>query len=329
MPKLLLHIGPHKTGSTYIQKFFFENNDELRGLGVNYPMQGLGGQFGQHELVEKVKTLDSEALPLYLREFIAPDANFVSSENFDRLHAGDIEKLGKALSALLTEPGDLRILFYQRNYADLLPSWWQEEVKHGAVISFYEFVLPHILRPFASNLVNPSLILDLYAAVFGKDNITIVDYDRAKDNLLLPIFGLLGLELHVAGNEIVNSSMQVELVEVLRALNAIAKARDEWHFHKTRTLFLRKLRDAQIADDLGELTSLIREQMKPLRIAGGFFEKSVSAAFKTKYESRYFNTPSEVSADRELMIPSDSWMLRGAAHCERIYEHLVTGDSSY
>ena len=142
MPKLLLHIGPHKTGSTYIQKFFFENNDELRGLGVNYPMQGLGGQFGQHELVEKVKTLDSEALPLYLREFIAPDANFVSSENFDRLHAGDIEKLGKALSALLTEPGDLRILFYQRNYADLLPSWWQEEVKHGAVISFYEFSCP-------------------------------------------------------------------------------------------------------------------------------------------------------------------------------------------
>jgi hypothetical protein len=55
----------------------------------------------------------------------------------------------------------------------------------------------------------------------------------------------------------------------------------------------------------------------------------VSAAFKSKYESRYFNTPSEVSADRELMIASDSWMVRGAAHCERIYEHPMTGDMSY
>jgi len=329
MSKLLLHIGPHKTGSTYIQKFFFENSDELRRLGVNYPMLGLAGQFGQHELVEKVKTLDAEALQLYLAEFIGPDSNFVSSENFDRLHAADIEKLGKVLAGMLTEAGDLRILFYQRNYADLLPSWWQEEVKHGAVSSFYEFVLPHLLRPFASNLVNPSLVLDLYAAVFGKDNITIVDYDRAKDDLLLPIFGLLGLGLQVAGNEIVNSSLKVELVEVLRALNAIAKARNEWHFHKTRTLFLRKMRDAEIADDLGELTALIREHMKPLRIAGGFFEKSVSAAFKAKYESRYFNSPSDASADRELMIASDSWMLRGAALCERIYGHLMTGDLRY
>jgi hypothetical protein len=329
MSKLLLHIGPHKTGSTYIQKFFFENTERLQALGVHYPHTGLTGQFGQHELVEKIKALEAEPLAHYLADFIGPDTTFISSENFDRLKAADVARLAQALAEVLGAPTDVRILFYHRNYADLLPSWWQEEVKHGAVLSFYEFVLPHVLRPFASHLVNPALVLDLYAQVFGKESLNVVDYDRARDELLLPIFSLLGIDPGPAQNEIINSSLQVELVEVLRALNSIARARDEWHFHKTRALFLRKMRDPEIGGELQELVALIRKHMKPLRIGGGFFEKSVSAAFRAKYEGRYFNRPSDSSAERELSVAGDGWLLTGAPLCERIYEHVMSGDVSY
>jgi len=322
MSRLVLHIGPHKTGSTYIQKSLCENRERLEDLGVHYPNLGLGGQYGQHELVEKIRALDEPELGQYLSEFIGAGTNLISSENFDRLKADDLAKLRAALVPLLTDPPEIHIVFYHRNYADLLPSWWQEEIKHGGVFSFYEFLLPHLLRPFASNLVNPALVLDLYAQVFGRDSISIVDYDSARDELLLPLFGLLGVAVPPGINEVVNSSMKVELVEVLRVLNGLAKARNEWHFHKTRTLFLQKLRDAPVADELAGLVTLIREHMRPLKIAGGFFEKAVSTAFRAKYEGRFVNQPSAAPPERDLLIASDSWLLQGLPACERIYQHL-------
>jgi hypothetical protein len=327
--KLILHIGPHKTGSTYIQKVFFENREKLLSVGVRYPNIGLNGQYGQHELVEKIKQLDAAPLMRHMADFIGPETNFISSENFDRLNAGEVKKFGQALAGLLADPAGLGIIYYHRNYGDLLPSWWQEEVKHGSIASFYEFILPHVLRPFASNLINPAVVLDLYAHVFGKDKITVVDYDRAKSDLLKPILELLGIDLGAVANETVNSSLKVELIEILRALNAIAKRRGEWHFHKTRTLFLRKLNDGEIVADVEALTTLIRSYMKPIRIGGGFFEKTVNARFRAKYGSRYINKPSEEAAVRELMIPGDFWMVEGLTPCIRIYEHIMTGDVRY
>ena len=330
MPKLLLHIGPHKTGSTYIQKYFFEGRSKLLDLGVNYPNIGFAGQYGQHEIVEQIKTLQPEQLRAYFAGLLAFESNFISSENFDRLNAAEIEKLRGALYSD-KEQIDVRIVYYHRNYSDLLPSWWQEEVKHGSMVSFYEFILPHVLRPFASNIVNPAIVLDLYSNVFGRDHISIVDYDRAKGNILRPIFELLGIEVGTVKNEIINSSLKIELVEIIRALNTIAKARNQWNFHKTRALFLRKRRESAIAGDVEKLAAMIRDQMKPLRVTGGFFEKTVSASFKASYESCFFNKVSDESPDRKVMIPSDSWMLNENAvkTCEHIYEHIMTGDVSY
>jgi hypothetical protein len=54
MAKLLLHIGPQKTGSTYIQKYCFENRHHLLSLGVNYPTAGRlehVSPYGHHEAV--------------------------------------------------------------------------------------------------------------------------------------------------------------------------------------------------------------------------------------------------------------------------------------
>jgi hypothetical protein len=325
MSRLVLHIGPHKTGSTYIQKFLSENSEQLEELGVHYPKLGLGGQYGHHELVEKIRSLDESALAQYLGGYLGAGTNLLSSENFDRLKADDLARFRAALLPQLTEPAQIQILFYHRNYADLLPSWWQEEIKHGGVFSFYEFMLPHLLRPFASNLVNPALVLDLYAQAFGKDSISVIDYDSARDELLVPLFSLAGIEMDPGANEVVNSSMKVELVEVLRVLNSIAKSRNEWHFHRTRALFLQKLRDAPVAAELEELTEHIRAHMKPVRIAGGFFEKAVSAAFRTKYEARFFNQPSETPPERELLVASDTWLLQGTPSCERIYQYLIEG----
>ncbi len=309
MPKLFLHIGPHKTGSTYIQKFCSENRAKLLNLGVNYPTVGIGGvHYGQHEIIEKVKKLRQEELKHYLAQLTSGAINLVSSENFDRLNLEEVKRLRAALSGV-----DVRIIYYYRNYIDLLPSWWQEEVKHGSTTSFYEFVLPHILRPFSSIIVNPAVVLDLYATAFGKDNISIVDYELAvkAGNILQPILALLGVELEGVKNEIVNASLKIEIVEVIRALNMKARANNQWHLHRTRALFLRKGMADAISKDTEHLLGVIRAHVKPLKLAGGYFEQSVNASFREKYESCWFKAFLGESPEREILIPSDKWMLDG------------------
>ncbi len=328
MTKLYLHIGPHKTGSTFIQKVFFENRERLLRLGVNYPNFGFSGQFGQHEAVEKVRALEQGQLDEYLAPFLSGEVNFVSSENFDRLNSGEIQKLQKSLAT-----ADVRIIYYYRNHIDMLPSWWQEAVKHGSRISFHEFVLPHILRPYASNIVNPCVVLDLYADVFGKSNITIIDYNAAlqRDTILAPLLELLGIELTGIINASVNASLKLEIVEIIRALNAIAEFNGQLRIHNIRTLFLRKRNSDEIRGEVDLLAAAIRHQMKPLRLTGGFFEHSVIAAFRKKYEGCFLNVLRDQLPDRELLVPSDTWMLTGraVAACERIYQHVLSGDVSY
>jgi hypothetical protein len=89
------------------------------------------------------------------------------------------------------------------------------------------------------------------------------------------------------------------------------------------------MRNDEVRGDLEKLVALIHEHTKPLKIAGGFFEKTVNAAFRAKYEGSYFNRPSESSPERELTIATDDWLLTGAPLCERIYEHVMSGDVSY
>lgn len=52
-PRLFLHIGTHKTGTTSIQRFCTANRDELAEVGLLYPALGLGGypaHYAHHRL---------------------------------------------------------------------------------------------------------------------------------------------------------------------------------------------------------------------------------------------------------------------------------------
>jgi hypothetical protein len=328
MTQLFLHIGPHKTGSTFIQKVFFDNKERLLGLGVNYPNFGFRGQYGQHEAVEKVRGLEQKQLNEYLSQFLSSEINFISSENFDRLTLHEIKKLRQSLSTV-----DVKIIYYFRNYIDLLPSWWQEAVKHGSRVSFHEFALPHILRPFTSNIINPNVVLDLYANVFGKNNIIIINYDAAlqKDTIITPLLELLGIELLDVVSTFVNSSLTPEIVEIIRALNVIAHWNGQLKLHNIRTLFLRKKNSDDVRSDVERVATIIRTQMKPLNLAGGFFEQSVITAFRKEYESCFLSIPLGRLPNRELLVPSDTWMLQPDAReaSDRIYKYVMTGDISY
>src|ERR1700677_671907 len=121
--KLFLHIGPHKTGSTCIQKYCSENRDHLLKLGVSYPatarLEGIA-PYGQHEAVEKTKTLEQGELDQYFGQFLGLTV-LISSEEFSALTLSELAKLRQALA-----PFDTRIVYFKRNCLDVLPSTWQQ-----------------------------------------------------------------------------------------------------------------------------------------------------------------------------------------------------------
>ena len=60
----------------------------------------------------------------------------------------------------------------------MLPSLWQEKVKHGCDEKFPEFFSANIADPLASPVMNFTYSLDKYASVFGKENTRVVSYSN-------------------------------------------------------------------------------------------------------------------------------------------------------
>jgi hypothetical protein len=225
MKSLVLHIGPHKTGSTYIQRRLFDNAEKLESAGVAYPSTGINFLYGHHQIAR----LAGQGEPSKLRALLEPLAELgapvliLSSENFDRLKRDGIAKLALALPV----NRKVTVVYFRRDLTDLLVSKWQEAVKHGETQSFHEFVEPHISRPFSSQTLNHCLVLDRYRDQFGLTSIKVIDYDdaaaagdmfdafsRACECPKLAQVGEFG---------VFNQSMPIWEVELLRALNTTAQ----------------------------------------------------------------------------------------------------------
>ena len=84
--KLILHIGQQKTGSTSLQRFLFDNYDNLLKQNVLYP-QSLGTEhFKQHLLFRNCEDLNDKAFSLkekltYEIEKTKPELVIISDEN--------------------------------------------------------------------------------------------------------------------------------------------------------------------------------------------------------------------------------------------------------
>ena len=131
---IILHIGPHKTGSTYLQKLMDNcNNDEFKDVNfVNFGIE----LFGHHKFVNSLRGWN-QLDPNSINKFIKPNKiNIISSENFVFLNHNEVVKLKNSLSHF-----PIKIIYYYRDYINSWTSHWQELVKHGRDESFYEYLL--------------------------------------------------------------------------------------------------------------------------------------------------------------------------------------------
>ncbi len=307
--KFIIHIGPHKTGSTYIQKVLFDNQTTLSEIGIDYSSIMKEGQIAHHELAEKLHAKQYTDASNLIDQMKATQLDvLISSENFDRLSAEKIEFLAQCL-----QDRHVVIVFFIRRLDDLLISSWQESIKHGQTESWSKYCFNHILRPFISDILNFAKVLDPYSAFFGMENIKIIDFDNAqnaKEDICDLLFKAINIPLPKAlGTGVqINRSMPYSMIEIIRLLNIkYRKVHGKHPQHNLRSRFLdyhKEFKDERI----NQLQEIINKNLESLDFTNVWLFNFLTNEFQKKYQHCIVNkTPDYSIRPKHYLMPDESW----------------------
>jgi hypothetical protein len=223
MPRYVVHVGPHKTGSTYLQSRFAQLRPYLASRGIIHPaIWNEGDEVSQFPLFRRLRAgdggLEAEFAALNRSSY---DVVLISAEDLVELTQ---DESGRMAELVGVQPID--IVFYCRRWSELLYSAWRELVKQGYSVLFPELLAAEIIDPFASELLNFQIRLDRLSRVFGRDCIRLVSYSHLVDHSI-DLFehfarSFLGLrDLPMPAPELINSSPDPIDTETLRILHAL------------------------------------------------------------------------------------------------------------
>ena len=234
---VLLHVGPHKTGTTALQNALHASRGELRRHAVTYP-----GREPQHRRAARAVTGGKALLgerPIRAREWDqvvketrrgARSRVVISSECFDVATDEVAERIATDLGR-----SRLHVLVTVRPLAKILPSTWQEQIRYRDATPYDEWLRDTLVgaseRPPTSifwRRQHHDLLVDRWVRTIGADRVTVLVVDEARPDLLLrSVEQMLALPsgLLEADPGLVNRSLSAVEAELLRALNVRSSGR--------------------------------------------------------------------------------------------------------
>ena len=224
MTRFIVHVGPHKTGTTYIQQTLAALHDTLLGRGIYVPSvwDAAPGLPSHMKLAWAIRNRDVALVQRQIHEMLGQryQTVVISCEALSRLDPEQVVQLRQLLGIAPVE-----VVYYVRRSPERLPSLWQETVKHGHTMTFSEFLDRELRRndTFASW---DTAVLDGFSTVFGQNNVKVVAYSYLVDSNIdiAGHFLTAFLDLHDIDRPDVgrpNESMPPWDIELVRALNAI------------------------------------------------------------------------------------------------------------
>jgi hypothetical protein len=224
MTRFVLHIGPHKTGSTYLQNHLTHNRAALIGRGIYYPREWTTPEIAwcHAELASLLQHDEFESVARGFADLKAAGwpTVILSSEDFSSL--GD-----DRLRFLRECTGDeVEIVFFARRWSELLRSHGQEHIRQGGTKFLPEFVAGILSDPFGSETINFSLVLDRFANAFGPSRLKVLSYNNIlkRGGNLFSYFAaeVLGIDgLPIISPTPAHASLSIENIELVRVLNVL------------------------------------------------------------------------------------------------------------
>jgi hypothetical protein len=247
-PKVFLHIGEPKTGTTFLQQVMWRNRAELAAQGVVLPGHHLQDHYRASQDLRGLRKLDSDPAGSWTGEWDilasqAKQAAKVSVISHELFSAADDEQAERAVASL--QPAEVHVVLTVRDMATLLPAEWQETVKHRNARAWEDWLGDIIDVESVSSdrrqwwfwRVHDTLaILDLWSRYVPADRIHVIMMPPrgSSSGLLWERFAsLLGVD--PASVDLTrarsNSSLGMPEIEFLRRLNMALPAEvPDWYY---------------------------------------------------------------------------------------------------
>ena len=233
----LLHIGPHKTGTTAVQGAFHIGRERLAAEGVFYPGQGrqplwpILAVTGQPALLGEPRPEISYWDRLVRAIRAAGDQRVVLSSEFfaeadDATARRVVEDLGGRR---------VHVVVTLRSLTRILPSQWQQYLQNGYSFPYEEWLdgilsePPRTPTPGFWRRHRHDELVARWAAENGPENLTVIVVDESDRLMLLRVFeSMLGLSegFLVPEERAANRSLTLAEAELVRLLNEEFSRRD-------------------------------------------------------------------------------------------------------
>lgn len=245
MARLIIYAGFHKTGTTSVQVAFGNASPSLKAVGITYP-SGYG-KYAQHSLA-KIRAANPESRRFREIKKLTQkhDTILLSSEFFSELSVESV----RALRSALGQEVKVEIVFSYRRLELIVTSQYQQFIRTGYQENLSRFaraILDHDNSHHEAKLFwrrhdAPRILAD-WAAVFGAENIHLVNVDQSNPELLTRWFeSYFGLKLEVLNRPAegrMNRSLDIEEIELVKAIRSLLssdRVAKEW-----KPIFMDKL----------------------------------------------------------------------------------------
>ena len=247
-PKVFLHIGEPKTGTTFLQQVMWRNRSELAARGVVLPGHHPQDHFRASQDLRGIAKLASDPAGSWTGEWEilarqAQQAGKVAVISHELFSAADAEQADRAVSSL--RPAEVHIVLTVRDVATLLPAEWQETVKHRNARGWEDWLGDVIDRESADadrrrwwfwRVHDTLAILDVWSRQLPAEHVHVITTPPpgSASGLLWQRFASL-LEIDPGGVDLTrarpNASLGMPETEFLRRLNqALPDEVPDWFY---------------------------------------------------------------------------------------------------
>jgi hypothetical protein len=228
---ILLHIGPHKTGTSSVQSAFHGARQALRRRAIHYAGPDRHPVVAAEAAIEAPRPGQRRRRPIARWNELVSEIErhrsqlvVLSSEWFADADPAAIQRIVGQLGA-----DRVHVVVTLRSLVRLLPSQWQQYVAAGSTIGYEPWLESLFGAP--ERVATPSFwhrhrhdqLVERWRAVVGGDRVTVVVVDEVDRRWVLASFeALTGLDegTLVAEADRANRSLTAPEAELLRAVNA-------------------------------------------------------------------------------------------------------------
>jgi hypothetical protein len=251
-PAVYLHIGAPKSGTTFLQGLLWSNAEALSEAGVLMPGGSFAAHVGATRDLRRVEPEPDDPGPSWdsawdlLAEQIKASEHRAAVISHEVMCAVDAEGARRAVESLA--PCDVHLVYSARDLAGLLPSEWQEYVKHRFHFGFEHWLREVIDGPRDGGAARWFWQVHDIPEVLGRwaphvppervHVLTMPGPDAPRERLWERFAGILGVDPAVAevADTRANSSLSWTETELLRRVNsAVDQDAPMWLYHRLVT----------------------------------------------------------------------------------------------